>query len=80
VSLPGVTPIGENGGVRRPIVVGPAEKVRDKRVRRWGVRRGWVVEKDRVDEDRPYRLHGAPHVPAHRALSIDELEELLGIG
>jgi hypothetical protein len=39
-----------------------------------------MVEKYRNCGDRPYRLHGAPGVPEHRPLSIDELEELLGIG
>jgi hypothetical protein len=66
--------------VRRPILVGPAGKGRHKRARRWRMRRGWVVEKYRGGDDRPYRFQGAKHDPAHRPLSIDELEEVLGIG
>jgi hypothetical protein len=39
-----------------------------------------VVVKYRDSGDRPYRLHGAPHVAAHRPLLIDELDDVLGIG
>jgi hypothetical protein len=39
-----------------------------------------VVVKYRNAGDRPYRLQGAGHVDPYRPLSIDELEQLLGIG